>query len=91
MGQKEKKKKDIGKWYDLVFVPLTSVPKEKNGELFEGLIFANIVNAIWRERKNSNVSQNQGLGLQVWMALGLSVYTPQVATSSSNIFAWLWV
>lgn len=46
MGQKEKKKKDIGKWYDLVFVPLTSVPKEKNGELFEGLIFANIVNAI---------------------------------------------
>lgn len=43
---RRKKKKDIGKWYDLVFVPLTSVPKEKNGELFEGLIFANIVNAI---------------------------------------------
>lgn len=29
-----------------MFVPLTSVPKEENGELFEGLIFANIVNAI---------------------------------------------
>ena len=45
-GPEGKKKKDIGKWYYLVFVPLTSVPKEKNGELFEGLIFANIVNAI---------------------------------------------
>ena len=45
-GPEEKKKKDTGKRYYLVFVPLTSVPKEKNGELFERLIFANIVNAI---------------------------------------------
>ena len=45
-GRWARKKKKIIQENDLVFVPLTSVPKEKNGELFEGLIFANIVNAI---------------------------------------------
>lgn len=39
--------------------------------------------------KNSNVSQNQGLGLHMLIALSLSVYTPQVPKSSSNFFAWL--
>lgn len=49
--------------------------RKKYGELFEGLILANIVNAIWWKKKNSNVSQNQGLGLQMLIVLSLSVYT----------------
>lgn len=77
----EKKKKDTGKWYDLVFVPLTSVPKEKNGELFEGLIFYNIVNAIWRERKIACASESRAGPSSVDGPRSVSLHTP-----GSNVF-----
>lgn len=64
-------------------------PKKHTHRNLRDSSLPNVVNAIWWERKNSNVSQSQGLGLQMLIALSLSVYTPQVAKSSSSIFTML--
>lgn len=89
MGQK-KKKKDTGKWYDLVFVPLGLQFPKKKWRVIWGTILLILLMPFEGREKIRMCLRIKGQPLKCGYPR-LSVYTPQVATPSSNIFAWLWV